>query len=205
MAPANSKAPSGEETLHRDGAKDAAGVAEGDLASRFWGRLRLFALRRLGEISAAEDVAQETLRRVGEAVREGRIHQPAALDAFVFQTARHICLQLHRSAGREARALSRASIGEAPEVVPRAPADALTALIAEEQRVAVRHALTCLAPNDTELLRLAYYDLMNAEQIAERLGTTVIAVRVRKHRALRRLADLLGTGVSNTGPASGTL
>lgn len=204
MAPANSKTTSGEEALQRDGAKEPAGVTEGDLAFRFWGRLRLFALRRLGEMSAAEDVAQETLRRVGEAVREGRIQQPEALSGFVFQTARHICLQLHRRAGREARALSRAAIGEAPEVVPCAPADALTALIAEEQRVAMRQALVRLDPGDTDLLRLAYYEQMGAEQIAVRLGTTAGAVRVRKHRALRRLAELLGTGVSNTGASSGT-
>jgi RNA polymerase sigma-70 factor (ECF subfamily) len=80
----------------------------------------------------------------------------------------------------------------------------LTVLIAEEQRVAMRQALVRLDPGDTDLLRLAYYEQMGAEQIAVRLGTTAGAVRVRKHRALRRLAELLGSGVSNTGASSGT-
>jgi RNA polymerase sigma-70 factor, ECF subfamily len=177
---------------------------EAALAPRFWARLRVFAMRRVGDVATAEDVAQDTLKRVAEAIRAGRIEQPAALAAFVFQTARHICLQLQRSAEREARALSRAAIGEQPEVVPRAPPDALSALITDERRAAVRSALGRLDPDDAELLRLSYYDLLSADEVAARLGTTAGAIRVRKHRALRRLADQLGSSVSNVGASSGT-
>jgi RNA polymerase sigma-70 factor, ECF subfamily len=182
-----------------------SGAPESELVPRFWDRLRVFATRRLNDAAAAEDVAQETLRRVGEALRAGRVEQPAALPGFVFQTARHVCLQLQRSAGREARALRRASGGDHPEVGPVAGADALSALITEERSVAVRRALHTLDADDGELLRLAYFDQLSAEQIAAKLGSTAGAIRVRKHRALRRLADRLTiTAARNVITTSGT-
>ena len=180
-------------------------IPESELVPRFWDRLRLFAARRLNDVTTAEDVAQETLRRVAEAIRAGRIQQPAALPGFVFQTARHVCLQLQRSATREARALGRASSGDAPEVGPAPVVDALSALITEERKLAVRQALHSLDADDGELLRLAYYDQLSAEEIAAKLGSTSGAIRVRKHRALRKLADRLTPNLaSNVIATSGT-
>lgn len=161
---------------------------EADLVQQFWGRLRVFSGRRLGDATLAEDVAQETLRRVVEALRAGRVRDEAALPAFVFETARHICQQHARTAGREARALARLERGAAPE--PRWP-DALTALITAERRFAVRRALSRLTPEEQGLLAGFYYEQLEAEELARRLGTTAGAVRVRKHRALKRLAELL--------------
>jgi RNA polymerase sigma-70 factor, ECF subfamily len=179
-------------------------VSENELVPRFWARLRVFAARRLGDTAAAEDVAQETLRRVTEAMRTGKLEHAAALPAFVFQTARHVCLQLQRSAGREARALARAAGGEEAEIGPVAAVDALSALISHERRLAVRRGLDALPPDDGELLRLAFFEHLSAEEIALRLGTTPGAIRVRKHRALRRLADCLADPRRNAAVPSGT-
>jgi RNA polymerase sigma-70 factor (ECF subfamily) len=170
--------------------------SESELASQYWDRIRVLAARRLGDAAAAEDVAQETLRRVVTALREGRVENLTALPAFVFQTARHICLQQQRSAGREIRALTRVGAGSGPS-----NDDALAALISEERRVLVRRALEGLGDTDRELLRLAYFEELGTEELAHRLGTTAGAVRVRKHRALRRLSELLE---GNKSPAAGT-
>lgn len=162
------------------------------LAHQFRERLRLFALRRLGDAAAAEDVAQEVLRRVSLALRESRVENPAALPGFVFQTALHVCLQHHRSAGREARALSR--FASDPSLAPVA-VDPLAALIGGERRERVRRALDRLDRPDRLLLRMLYYELVEARDAAQRLGVTVEALRVRKHRALKRLGALLGDAV----------
>lgn len=168
--------------------------SEGELAARFRERLRLFATRRLGDATEGEDVAQETLRRVIEAMRAGRIENALALPGFVFQTASHVCLQRRRSTGREARALSRLH-GEATVAAEGPdPPDALVALVSEERRMTVRAALARLAASDRELLRLFYYERMEAAEIAERLGITAATLRVRKHRALQRLGELLDDG-----------
>src|SRR6516162_596478 len=54
-----------------------------DLALRFSERLTLFAARRLRDRNAAEDVAQEALRRTLEALRAGRIENELALPGFL--------------------------------------------------------------------------------------------------------------------------
>ncbi len=172
----------------RAGSTDPARLAasESELADRFWERIRIFAARRLRDSAAAEDVAQETLRRVVDALRAGRVENLEALPGFVFQTARHICLQRDRSAMREARALFRwAEPGAVTEP------DALVALISEERCTAVRRALEGLEQDDRALLRVLYFESLKTGDVAERMGVSAGALRVRKHRALLRLSELL--------------
>ena len=157
------------------------------LVRQFRERLRLFALRRLRDSSAAEDVAQETLRRVVEACRAGRLENPSALPAFLFQTANHICLQHFRSSSREERALLRLGSEDAQNLEPHP----LAALIGDERRTAVRQALGQLSTEDRNLLRMMYYEDMDTGVLAQQLGVTAGALRVRKHRVLARLAVLL--------------
>lgn len=166
------------------------GADEASLVRQFRERLRLFALRRLNDRAAAEDVAQETLRRVLEASRAGRIENPSALPAFVFQTAQNVCLQHFRSRKREGLALLRLS-GEDPSQPETNP---LTSLIGDERREAVRQALAQLSSEDRELLRMVYYEETETSTLATRLGVTPGALRVRKHRVLTRMAALLGGG-----------
>lgn len=162
--------------------------SESELASRFWDRIRVFAARRLQDAAIAEDVAQETLRRVIEAVRAGRVENPDAIAGFVFQTAKHICMHAHRSAGREVRAMQR--LDDPDESAERRPT-ALDHLITEERRAEVSRALEALSPEDRELLRALYYEQLESAALAMRLGLTAGALRVRKHRALQRLAEVL--------------
>lgn len=181
----------------------AAPFTEAELAERFSERLRLFAARRIGDASAAEDVAQETLRRVVESLRANRIENVAALPGFVFQTARNICMHWARSINREQQALSRfesQSSGATAE-----GSDALNEIITEERRALVRAALASLRDDDRSLLSMFYYDGLDSEAVARRLDLALPAVRVRKHRALRRLAGLLGVPAGNESEATGTL
>lgn len=163
-------------------------ASESELTERFWERIRIFAARRLRDLAAAEDVAQETLRRVVDAMRAGRVENMDALPGFVFQTARHICLQRDRSAMRETRALSRWAEPDAPT-----EPDALVALITEERCAAVRRALEGLDHGDRALLRVFYFESLDTADVAERMGVSAGAVRVRKHRALVRLSELLNS------------
>lgn len=162
-------------------------TSDGDLAARFWERIRLFAARRLGGSEGADDVAQETIRRVTEALHSGRLRQPEALPGFVFRTAQHICQQQHRSADREVRGLSRLAVAEADAESP----DPLAGLIAGERRLTVHRALLQLSADDREILRLLYFQEMEPETIARQWNLTPGALRVRKHRALKRLSELL--------------
>jgi RNA polymerase sigma-70 factor (ECF subfamily) len=160
-----------------------------ELSDRFRERLRFFAARRLRDRDAAEDVAQEVLRRTLEALRGGRVENREALPAFLFQTARHVCMQWSRSEGRRGRAFSRLE-SESAEADPSQ--DPLAGLITEERREKVREAFEHLGPGDREVLRLSYVEGLGAEEIAGQLNLTAGAVRVRRHRALNRLAEIMG-------------
>jgi RNA polymerase sigma-70 factor, ECF subfamily len=160
-----------------------------DLAERFWMRLRIFAARRLRDHNAAEDVAQETIRRVLGALRDQKIRNLAALPGFVFQTARNICLHEARSARREGAALFMFGGGQATTTGPEA--DPVTGLIDRARREEVRAAIQLLGPEDRELLHLLYVEAADSAEIARRLGIDPGTLRVRKHRALKRLAVLL--------------
>jgi RNA polymerase sigma-70 factor (ECF subfamily) len=151
-------------------------------------RLLYFAARRVRSFADAEDVAQETIRRAIEALQAGRIEKPASLPSFLFQTALHVCQRRYRSAGRETRALRRFG-ASSPE---SAPDDPLGSLISRERRSQVRQALERLETEDREVLTLTFGDGLPTADIAQKLGTSEGNVRVRRHRALGRLAALLG-------------
>lgn len=190
-----------ETTLPQGGAlrsEDADALAA-DLAERFTMRLKLFALRRLRDAAAAEDTVQEALREVLKALRAGRVATPEALPGFVFQTAKNLCMHHVRSAGRRDRAILAFSR------LPRSePEDALFALVREERRTAVRDALARLEEEDRRHLALSFEDGLDAVEIGRRLGLAPGAVRVRKHRALRKLAALLCEPGSNETEGAGT-
>lgn len=177
-------------------------LSEEQLALRFTERVRLFAARRLNDNSAAEDVAQETLRRVVDAIRADRIENAAALPGFVFQTARNICMHWVRSTAREKSAFARLERESADG--PDGP-DALSNLISAERARAVRGAIDRLSVEDRGLLGMIYYDELDTDEIARRLGLNAAAVRVRKHRALQRLSAELGESLGNESHVAGTL
>jgi RNA polymerase sigma-70 factor (ECF subfamily) len=151
-------------------------------------RLLYFAARRLRSFADAEDVAQETIRRAIQALQAGRIEKPESLPSFLFQTALHVCQRWYRSSGREVKAMRRFG-ASSPE---SAPDDPLGALLSEERRAAVQEALARLDAEDREILTLTYAEAIRSAEIARRLGTSEGNVRVRRHRALGRLARLLG-------------
>jgi RNA polymerase sigma-70 factor (ECF subfamily) len=170
------------------GAVLSAHLEEGALVERFWERIRLFACRRLPTAVEGEDVAQETIRRVLEALRQGRLRAPEALPAFVFETARNVCRQRQRSAMREGRAFDRLRGWRAHT---DSGVDPLADMMCDCEQAAVRAALGHLADDDRELLRMSYYHALDTAEVARRLGATPGAVRVRRYRALHRLRALL--------------
>lgn len=155
------------------------------LSIEYGQRLEAFARRRLRDAAAAEDVAQETLRRALVALREKRVANLAALPGFLFETARHICQHRLRSAGRESRALERGAgaMGGQPR------ADPLGRLLTEEDARRIRQGLASLTSEDRDVLVWSYRDGLDAAAIGARLGIQAGTVRVRRHRALQRLRE----------------
>jgi len=153
-------------------------VDEAALAAHYLPRLRLFATRRLGDVSHGEDAAQESVRRVLVALRERRVRDLQALPAYVFEVARHVCAEQLRVRQRN----PQADLADVIERVPSGQPDPLSGLISEERLDLVRRALADLPADDRELLRLTYEEELSSEQIGARLGLSAVNVRVRRHR-----------------------
>lgn len=155
-----------------------------EIAERFRTRICFFAARRLHDRSLAEDVAQETMRVVVQALQLQKIENLDALPAFVFQTARNICMHHARGERRRAQAMVR-FLATHTDV---AADDVLRSLISRERIDRVRAILASLDAHERHLLELFFVDGLDAETVGARLSISAGAARVRKHRLLARLA-----------------
>ncbi len=158
-----------------------------EIYERFRTPVMRFGLQRLRNRADAEDLAQETLKRVVEAVNEDRIEEPDAIAGFVYKTAQHVYFKSLRKRGTEQRALSRYS-NPGQEISDDQP---MTTLLQDERRDRVRTAIDALEADDRNLLQYLYGQGMKPREVARVMGMTPGAVRVRKHRALKRLGALL--------------
>lgn len=145
---------------------------------------RLFSLfRRLGVAAApAEDLVQEVFFRMLK--YRAQFRDDGDLLPWMYQLSRNLAMDHHRRRGREAVAPE-----EAPEPVDTAPLAAET-LERDDAARRMRRALASLPLAKRELLVLARYQLLRYDQIAQVLGCSAGAVRVRVHRAIKDLRDV---------------
>lgn len=134
-----------------------------------------YVVRRLGR-SAASDVVSETFliawRRLDDV--------PENALPWLYTTARNLVANEIRRQQRD-RALDRRLSAQ-----PGARATDLGELVAE--RLAVTAALQHLSERDREVLRLVHWEGLNVADAAKVMGCSQSALKVRLHRARRRLA-----------------
>ena len=182
---------------------DLASQTVAELSERLRPRLVTIACRILGDRAAAEDATQEAMRRCLESARGGRIADLQALPSFLLGVVRNVCRERRRSSVREGRALGRMaaeSAGDETEALP----SVLDRLISEERCTELNLALAELKSDERELLRLIYHEGREPDEIAAELKLKPGAYRVRKHRALQRLGEVLGAARRGNNPGRST-
>jgi RNA polymerase sigma-70 factor (ECF subfamily) len=153
------------------------------LAPRLWA----YALRRTRNPSVAKDVVQQTFLKIHKA--RGRFIRGAPVMPWAFA----IAARLVSDGAREGRYsfLESAPDGELPEVASSdAPADAV--LQAKTLATRLRHALEGLPRKQREAFQLIRQDELSYADAARALGTSVMTVKLRVHRASLALRDVLG-------------
>ncbi|MDX1579590.1 MAG: sigma factor, partial [Gemmatimonadota bacterium] len=123
-------------------------AAEGELVFRYEERIRMVAAKRL-PARLVEDAVQESLARVVEALREGRLRRADRLGSFVHGTALNVTRDLLR---RLARERSRRGAGDPDEHRSETPSPLHRLVQAEERRRAAA-ALDRMRDSDREVLR----------------------------------------------------
>ncbi|HSF20032.1 MAG TPA: sigma-70 family RNA polymerase sigma factor [Vicinamibacteria bacterium] len=167
-----------------DGAPDAASC-EAELCARFLSRARLYGLKHLRfDVTAAEDLAQQVMMILLEALRAGRVEDLERVDRFMLGTCRNVARSMRRGQARIEGTRRRLSTELAFAATP--PWD-----LVESSRV--EKCLAALPPRESRLLFLLFQEGATASEAAEKLGTTPGNVRVMHHRAIARLRDCVGS------------
>jgi RNA polymerase sigma-70 factor, ECF subfamily len=158
--------------------------------------------RRLTARLDPSDVVQEALADAVRDLPDYLTTRPMAFYPWLRQLAWDRLLRLHRHhIGTGLRNVDR----ERADVLPLPDESALVLanrlvsagtspsghLIREELRERVRATLRQLAPRDREVLVLRYLEMLTNAEIAEVLGITNGAVKVRHFRALERFRSLI--------------
>jgi RNA polymerase sigma-70 factor (ECF subfamily) len=133
--------------------------------------------QRLGSLTDAEDATAEVFRVAWQAHVKGT---DLSL-AWAYQTLRNVV-------GNEYRRRSRAdALAERVGIIDSVP-DQPGPL---EDAIVVRQRMEELSSSDRELIRMAYWEDLSRDEIAEILGCSAVTVRVRLLRARNRLDALL--------------
>ena len=148
-------------------------------------RILGYALRRTDSSEAADVVAETftTAWRRLDAVPEG---EEARL--WLYGTARRVLANHHRAQRRRERLTGRLNELASPPLEPE-----------RDEVGALSAAFARLREDERELLTLAGWEELGAAEIAEVLGCSRNAARIRLHRARRRLARELGRSKRQSG------
>jgi RNA polymerase sigma-70 factor (ECF subfamily) len=151
-------------------------LAEAELCRRFARRALLYGMRHLKSAAAAEDLAQEALLTMLLALRDAKLREPEQLASFVLGTCRTLATAQRRKFERREALLTRESVQEAAEQLPR-----------EVDPARLQGCIERLGERERALVVLTFQQDLSAEAIAETLGLTAGNVRVLRHRTLARL------------------
>ena len=172
--------------IRRVAAKDREAFAQ--LYQRYYPRLLGYVGNLLGRRELAEEVVHEVMLVVWQDA--ARFRQTARLSTWLFGIAYYQALK--------ARAKTAEPPGDRAPMAPPAldDADPADALIRQETRTALGHALDALSPAQRAVVELAFYHDYSYRDIAALVGCPVNTVKTRMLYARKHLAQLL--------PAAGT-
>jgi RNA polymerase sigma-70 factor (ECF subfamily) len=161
--------------------------AERTLVARLVPAIRAFASRRLSTRAAIEDFAQDVVLLFVEALRGGRIEEPARAGSFALGICRNLARERARVRDRRREALERGL--ELPE--PTLPSEPHLF-----HRAQLEDCLSLLTSKAREVISASYASELADAEIASSLSLTEANVRVIRHRSLTALRTCVEGGVS---------
>jgi RNA polymerase sigma factor (sigma-70 family) len=156
--------------------------AEAELVQLFGPPVFALLCARTRDREASRDLLQDVLLVVLRAVREGRLREPEKLAGFVTSTARNVAQSYMRGRARDRR-------HQPLDINLAAPIEKDRLELAERQ-ARVQQGLMQLDSIDQEILRQVL-EARKPEAIGRSLGMSAEAVRQRKSRALKKLAEFV--------------
>ena len=185
--------PADDQLLQATAAGSEAAFLE--IYRRYKDRVYRFAYRMTGSPELARDVTQTCFASLLAAPRR-YMKQRASLGTYLCAAARNQSLRHAMRAWREP------VLSVSPDLRPSHGPSPLELLLEDERGRIVRDALSRLAPLHREVLVLAEYEELDLATIADIVGAEVGAVKVRLHRARKKLRGVLSGYMSRGGVAA---
>lgn len=154
------------------------------LYERYADRLFRYALARTGSPAVADDIVSDTMLAALEGIARFDPSQ-GSVAGWLFAIAARKLADRGRQQGRLRRAISRLWTTTPPDIDD----DTLEIVVRSDDARLVRQLLGRLAAADREIVLLRYSAGLNAAEIADTLGITHGAARMRLSRAIDRLSS----------------
>jgi len=157
--------------------------AESEVCRRMGPRIRLYGLRHLRDHAAAEDLMQQVLIVVLQALRTGSLREPDKLASFVLGTSRMTILEIRRGSQRREKLLEQwgpEALAPSSTWVPRLDHDRLHGCVQG------------LKERERWVIVMSFYDEKTSIDVAQFLGVSEANVRVIRHRAIHLLRRCMG-------------
>lgn len=161
-----------------------------ELMSRFHPRVAAIVRQRHRQSEDWPDLEQETFTRVFQNLRRYRPEKP--LEHWISRIALNVCRECWRKrSSRKDLRWSDLSEGEQSIFTQaNAPADSASDLEVRDSHALLLRLMECLDPTDRLIISLLYEDGFQSPEVAERIGLSKAAVRVRAFRARKKLEKL---------------
>lgn len=167
------------------GAQNGDKKAYGQVYNLFFAKIYRFVYYSVGNTAIAEDIAQDTFLRAWKAL-PGFSQGKGTFQAFLFAIARNLIID--RSRKKKETAL------EFAEQIPSGE-NLEDNFDQKEREKTVHKALSYLDKFEKELVMLRFFEELSYEEIAKITKKNAGAVRVRVHRALKKLEEILKNGI----------
>jgi RNA polymerase sigma-70 factor, ECF subfamily len=157
-----------------------------EIYDQYYQRVRKFILHTVRNEWVADDLVQETFIRINHNL--DNVRDAAKLQAWIFRIAHNICRDYFRQQGKTA-SLGLDEISQEPELA-KAPTSQKE-LEQGQMRTCVFGLVNHLPESLRSVIILSDISEFSQREIAEILGITVDNVKIRLHRARKKLKALL--------------
>ena len=163
-------------------------------------RIHRYLLSLVHNPAEAEDLTQDTFLHAY--ARRDSLRDPNAVRGWLYRIATHVCLDRLRQGA--AHVSIEGEEGErAAGSVPTASPSALEIAEREETGACVQRCLDFLSDSYRAVILLHEAHSLTAPEIAELLGESVGTIKIRLHRARRRLLEIMQIGCAVSQSANG--
>jgi len=172
----------------------------GELFTAYHDRIRRYISGMVRDPAEAEDLTQETFLRAH--CRQETLRDPNAARGWLYRIATHVCLDRLRTRVRQP-SLDSAQEPEHGRAMALETPPAHERLERAETSACVQRCLDYLPDSYRAVILLFEAHGLTAPEIAELLGVSVGTVKIRLHRARRRLQEVMEIGCTVSGKSSG--